>query len=179
MLTHTSKIVICGDYAVGKTTFVKLFLGGEISGTYKPTIGVDIGRKVFDVDSRKIVFQIWDLSGQQSFQSIRHQFYSRSNGAILIFDVSRRETYQNIPRWTNELLEHTGKIPIVLVANKIDLRDQMSEFVTAEEGILLSKIITNQTGLATPIVETSTIEQQNTLEPFILLGKHILDHSIR
>ncbi|MFX1539118.1 MAG: Rab family GTPase, partial [Promethearchaeota archaeon] len=111
MLASTSKIVMCGDYGVGKTTFVKLFLGGEIVGGYKPTIGVDIGRKNFTINHMSITFQIWDLSGQESFHSIRKQFYSRTNGAILIFDVSRRETYQNIPRWIDELLEQTGKIP--------------------------------------------------------------------
>jgi small GTP-binding protein len=177
MQTNTSKIVMCGDYGVGKTTFVKLFLGGEIVGGYKPTIGVDIGRKIFHIDDIQINFQIWDLSGQETFHSIRKQFYSRTNGAILIFDVSRRETYQNITRWTNELLEQTRKIPIVLVANKIDLRDEITDVVTTEEGENLSRAISNQTGIRTPFVEASAIRQQKNLEPFILLGKTILEHS--
>lgn len=175
MATITSKIVMCGDFAVGKTTFVKLFLGGEILEGYKPTIGVDIGRKNLDIDQRRIILQIWDLSGQQSFQSIRRQFYSRTDGAILVFDVSRRKTYQNIHKWAEEILEQTGKIPIVLVGNKIDLRDQISESVTIDEGQLLSEVISNQTGVTIPFVEASAIEQQNNLEPFILLGKAILE----
>jgi Ras-related protein Rab-6A len=177
MLANTSKIVLCGDYGVGKTTFVKLFLGGEIAGGYKPTIGVDIGRKIFYIDETKITFQIWDLSGQESFHSIRKQFYSRTNGAIIIFDVSRRETFQNITRWTKELLEQTGKVPIVLVGNKIDLRDELTEFVTTEEGEHLSKVITNQTGIKTPFVEASAIRQQKNLEPFILLGKTLIEYN--
>ena len=174
MLARTSKIVLCGDYGVGKTTLVKLFLGGEIVGGYKPTIGVDIGRKILDIDHMKITFQIWDLSGQKSFHSIRKQFYSKTNGAILIFDVSRRETYQNITRWTDELLEQTGKIPIVLVANKIDLRNELTEAVATEEGELLSRGISKQTGIETPFVEVSAIKLQNHLEPFTLLGKSII-----
>ena len=177
MLTNTSKIVVCGDYGVGKTTFVKLFLGGEIVGGYKPTIGVDIGRKIFQVDDVQITFQIWDLSGQESFHSIRKQFYSRTNGAILIFDVSRRETFKNITRWTNELLEQTGMIPIVLVANKIDLRDNLTEVVTTEEGEHLARLISDQTGITTPFVEASAVRHQKNLEPFILLGKTILEQS--
>ncbi|MHA2247770.1 MAG: GTP-binding protein [Candidatus Hodarchaeales archaeon] len=175
MVTITSKIVMCGDYAVGKTTFVKLFLGGEILEGYKPTIGVDIGRKVFDIDQSRIIFQIWDLSGQQSFQAIRRQFYNRTNGAILIFDVSRRETYQSILQWVTELLDQTGKIPIVLVGNKIDLRDQLRESVTTDEGKSLSEAITNQTEVKTPFVEASAAKGHNNLEPFILLGKTILE----
>lgn len=174
METITTKVVMCGDFAVGKTTFVKLFLGGEILEKYKPTIGVDIGRKVFEIEKRKIIFQIWDLSGQQSFKAIRRQFYSRADGAILIFDVSRRESYQNILPWTEEMLEQTGKIPIVLVANKIDLRNQLSDFVTLNEGKTLSELISNQTELVTPFVEASAIQQRNNLEPFIMLGKAIL-----
>ena len=175
MLANTSKIVLCGDYGVGKTTLVKLFLGGEIGGGYKPTIGVDIGRKIINIDQTRITFQIWDLSGQELFHSIRKQFYSRTNGAILVFDISRRETYQNITRWTDELLEQTGKIPIVLVGNKIDLRNEFTEAVTTEEGELLSKVISRQTGIATPFVEASAIHKQKHLEPFILLGKSILE----
>lgn len=174
MVIITSKIIICGDFAVGKTTFVKSFLGGEILKGYKPTIGVDIGKKVFDIEENKIIFQIWDLSGQQSFQSIRHQFYSRSDGAILIFDISRRESYQNILLWTEEMLKQTGLIPIVLVANKIDLRNQTNDPITNVEGKKLSKTISQQTAIETPFVEASALQQYNNLKPFISLGKMIL-----
>ncbi|UCE14927.1 MAG: GTP-binding protein [Candidatus Heimdallarchaeota archaeon] len=174
MVTITSKIVICGDFAVGKTTFVKSFLGGEVLEGYKPTIGVDIGKKVFDIEENKLIFQIWDLSGQQSFQAIRYQFYSRTDGAVLIFDISRRKSYQNILSWTEEMLEQTGLIPVVLVGNKIDLRDQTTDHVTTAEGEELSKLITQQTKIQTPFVEASAIQRYNNLTPFISLGKMIL-----
>jgi len=166
---------MCGDYSVGKTTFVKQFLGGDmLDQSYKPTVGVDIGRKVFDINSDKLTFQIWDLSGQETFSPIRKQFYGNSTGGILIFDVSRRETFQNILNWTDEMLEQTGKIPIVLVANKIDLRDQDEGTVTTSEGDSLSQVISRQTGIKTPFVEASALYQKNNLEPFYQLGKKIL-----
>jgi small GTP-binding protein len=168
---------MCGDFAVGKTTFVKSFLGGEVMKGYKPTIGVDIGRAVRNIETHKIIFQIWDLSGQQSFSSIRKQFYSRSNGGVMVYDVSRRETYNNMLQWTEEMLEQTGKIPVVLVANKIDLREQSNDPVTSQEGEILSEAITRQTGINTPFVEASALNLINNQEPFIVLGKSIISRS--
>jgi GTPase SAR1 family protein len=155
MANITCKVVMCGDYAVGKTTFVKSFLGGDVMNGYKPTIGVDIGR-------------------QESFSTIRKQFYSRSNGGIMVYDVSRRETYQNILQWNEEMLEQTGKIQVVLVANKIDLRNQSTDPVTIREGELLSEAITRQTGFKTPFVEASALNLLNNQEPFIVLGRTII-----
>ncbi len=174
MASITCKVVMCGDYSVGKTTFVKQFLGGDVLEGYKPTVGVDIGRKAFDIDTDKLTFQIWDLSGQETFSPIRKQFYGNSNGGILIYDISRRETYENILQWTDEMLEQTGKIPIVLVANKIDLRDQFEDTVTANDGNSLSEVISRQTGIETPFVEASALYQQNNLEPFYQLARTIL-----
>jgi len=174
MANITCKVVMCGDYAVGKTTFVKSFLGGDVMNGYKPTIGVDIGRAVRDIDNHKLIFQIWDLSGQESFSTIRKQFYSRSNGGIMVYDVSRRETYQNILQWNEEMLEQTGKIQVVLVANKIDLRNQSTDPVTIREGELLSEAITRQTGFKTPFVEASALNLLNNQEPFIVLGRTII-----
>jgi small GTP-binding protein len=165
---------MCGDYSVGKTTFVKQFLGGDVLNGYKATVGVDIGRKAFNINSDEITFQIWDLSGQQTFSPIRKQFYSNTNGGILIYDISRRETYDNILNWTDEMLEQTGKIPIVLVANKIDLKDQIEDTVTASEGKSLSEIISRQTAIETPFIEASALYQKNNLEPFYHLARTIL-----
>ncbi len=121
------KIVICGDYAVGKTTFVYSFLDEDKSllKGYKPTIGVDIGRKSFVIEPLpyNIIFQLWDLSGQQSFKTVRKQFYNRSDGAILVFDVGRRESFDNLNTWLSEMIEQTGRIPIVLVMEDNNVHD--------------------------------------------------------
>jgi small GTP-binding protein len=165
---------MCGDYAVGKTTFVQIFLGGGAENGYKATIGVDIGRKAINIDIHKIIFQIWDLSGQQSFKMIRSQFYSRTDGAILVYDVSRRETYQNIIKWKNELVQQTKIIPTVLIANKIDLREAVDDCVNTREGETLANTISEETGLVIPYFEASAILKINTYEPFRELGKTIL-----
>ncbi len=173
------KIVICGDYAVGKTTFVLSFLDGDknLLDGYKPTIGVDIGRKSFVIEQNdvqyNVVFQLWDLSGQQSFKTVRKQFYNRSDGGILIFDVTHRESFDNRKTWLSEITEQTGKIPITLVANKIDLNNRS---VSSNEAKSFATEITEQTGLETPYIEASAINRHNNLDPFIALGKVLLDN---
>lgn len=165
---------MCGDYAVGKTTFVQVFLGGKAENGYRATIGVDIGKRVFEIGVHKIVFQIWDLSGQQSFKMIRRQFYRRTDGALLIYDVSRRETYQNIIQWKKELFQQTDVIPIVLIANKIDLRETSEDFISIKEGKTLANTISEEIGQEIPYFEASSIQQKNISEPFRTLGKTIL-----
>ena len=171
------KVVICGDYAVGKTTFVYSFLDEDknLLEGYKPTIGVDIGRKSFVIEPLpyNIVFQLWDLSGQQSFKTVRKQFYNRSDGAILVFDVGKRESFTNLNTWLTEMIEQTGNIPIILVANKIDLEHRE---VSNQEGKAFAIEIKNVTGLETPYIEASAINRHNNLDPFIALGKILINN---
>ncbi len=171
------KIVICGDYAVGKTTFVLSFIDGDknLLKGYKPTIGVDIGRKSFVIEPLpyNVVFQLWDLSGQQSFKTVRKQFYNRSYGGILVFDVTRRESFDNLKTWLSEITEQTGKIPIILVGNKIDLDNRN---VSSQEAKSFATEITKTTGLETPYIEASAINRHNNLDPFITLGKILLNN---
>ena len=166
---------MCGDYAVGKTTFVQLFLGGTVISGYKATVGVDIGKKNLEIEGHSIILQLWDLSGQQSFGAIRKQFYSRADGTVLVYDISRRESFENIPTWVDEVFDVTGPIPCVLVANKIDLRSTSENPVTEAEGRELSQSLLERTGNPVPFIEASAINQENNLKPFQLLGKNVVD----
>jgi small GTP-binding protein len=172
----TLKVVICGDFAVGKTSLVRSFLdnqNGFLEG-YKPTIGVDIGRKVFTINSQRIFFQIWDLSGQPTFKSIRPQFYKRSDGGILVFDVTRKDSFNHLSNWLEELLEQTGQIPIILVGNKIDLKEEANEIITSDQAHTFADHISTLTGMNTPYIEASAITHYNNLEPFDLLRSLLL-----
>ena len=172
----TLKVVICGDFAVGKTSLVRSFLDskdGFLEG-YKPTMGVDIGRKIFTIDSQRVIFQIWDLSGQPTFKSIRPQFYKRSDGGILVFDVTRKDSFDHLINWLEELLEQTRQIPIVLVGNKIDLKEEMNEYITFDQAQAFANHISTLTGRVTPYIEASALKQHNNLEPFDLLRSFLL-----
>ena len=170
------KVVVCGDFAVGKTSLVRSFLSDEMNALegYKPTIGVDIGRKALEIGSKKIILRIWDLSGQKTFKQARNQFYKRSDGCILVFDVTRRNSFEHLTSWLEEMWEQTGKIPVILVGNKIDLKTDDVEIISPKEIEALALQISKLTGKKTPYVEISATRQINNHEPFILLGQQLI-----
>ena len=173
----TYKIVICGDFAVGKTTFVRTFLDEDkaLLEGYKPTIGVDIGRKIFTLNSKELIFQIWDLSGQKSFETIRPQFYNRTDGVILVFDITRRESFSNLSSWLEEIWDQTGKIPIVLVGNKLDLVNTAEEVIPQHEAEEFALYISSLTEITTPYIQASAIKRESNFDPFITLGNLLLE----
>ncbi|MFX0116865.1 MAG: GTP-binding protein [Candidatus Hodarchaeota archaeon] len=170
------KLVLLGDDQVGKTTLVKAFMGGEITIAYKATIGIDIGRKVIPLGGRNVVFQLWDLSGQESFKKIRRSFYSGTSGAVAVYDISRQRTYESIPDWIHELTEMAGRVPVVLVGNKVDLREAGTGVITFEDGKNLAGRVSELTLFETPFTEACAIRRENSDEPFYRLGTLIKDN---
>lgn len=124
-MTFLMKVVLCGDKGVGKTTIQKKYFGREFQSKYMMTIGADFSLKEHIVDGRTIKFQIWSLKSQSRFGSVRSVYYLGCLGAILIFDVTKRETFENLDNWIKEIWNHNGKgaIPLVIIGNKIDLRN--------------------------------------------------------
>lgn len=104
----------------------------KLQKDYLSTIGVDVTKIKIKVSNKKedlVTLSVWDLAGQNQFQSIRKQFYLGANLALLIFDVTNKESFQNISNWINELESLiTSRIPLVLVGNKIDLPDREVSF---------------------------------------------------
>ena len=134
-MASAKKILLLGDGAVGKTSLVHRFVEGQFKERYKATIGVDI----FSKNVEGIDLQIWDLSGQESFVAVREKFYSKSDGALLVFDLTNQESFKNLPRWLDESRNALNKdIPMVVLANKLDLTelisindDQIKEFASS------------------------------------------------
>ncbi len=138
------KIVLAGDQAVGKTSLRKRYLGESFEGKYMLTIGTEFSLKKLFLDGDEFSLQIWDLAGQQQFRHVRTLYYQGARGAIIVYDVTKRETFENIPRWISELITHNNNqlVPILIVANKIDLREiDQSPVITTEEGIAFAKTL--------------------------------------
>ena len=121
-------------------------------------------------------FQIWDLGGQQIFQQVRARFYKGSMGALLIFDITRKETFLNCSKWLDELYRFNGKgvVPVVVLANKADLRTRKSTRMKDVEGYVhqLNKK-TSQSNVKNYILETSAKTGLNIDLAFEYLGKAI------
>jgi len=120
----TFKCVLLGDGGTGKTTFVKRHTTGEFEKKYVATLGVEVRPLVFNTNRGPIRFNVWDTAGQEKFGGLRDGYYIQGQCAIIMFDVTSRVTYKNVPNWHRDLTRVCENIPIVLVGNKVDIKDR-------------------------------------------------------
>lgn len=120
----TFKCVLVGDGGTGKTTFVKRHMTGEFEKKYVATLGVEVHPLVFHTNRGAIRFNVWDTAGQEKFGGLRDGYYIQGQCAIVMFDVTSRVTYKNVPNWHRDLVRVCENIPIVLCGNKVDIKDR-------------------------------------------------------
>lgn len=115
-------MVVIGDTGVGKSCLLLQFVDRRFSAVHDLTIGVDFGSRIVDVGGERVKLQIWDTAGQESFRSIARSYYRDAAGALLVYDVTRRETFQHLERWLSEAKQFASQqICVTLVGNKSDL----------------------------------------------------------
>lgn len=117
----TLKIIVVGDPAVGKTSLIRRHATGQFEESYAPTIGTDFALKVIHLEDMEITFTIWDIGGHESFMTIRNVYYEGADGAVIIYDATRQETFKNVKKWYDDFTKVVGIIPTVIIGNKIDL----------------------------------------------------------
>lgn len=120
----TFKCVLVGDGGTGKTTFVRRHLTGEFEKKYEATLGVEIHPLIFHTNRGSIRFNVWDTAGQEKFGGLRDGYYVQGQCAIIMFDVTSRVTYKNVPGWHKDLVRVCETIPIVLCGNKVDVKER-------------------------------------------------------
>lgn len=120
----TFKCVLVGDGGTGKTTFVKRHMTGEFEKKYVATLGVEVHPLIFHTNRGAIRFNVWDTAGQEKFGGLRDGYYIQGQCAIIMFDVTSRVTYKNVPNWHRDLVRVCENIPIVLCGNKVDIKDR-------------------------------------------------------
>ena len=112
-----------GDSGVGKSNLLSRFTRNEFNLDSKSTIGVEFATRSIQVDAKTIKAQIWDTAGQERYRAITSAYYRGAVGALLVYDISKHQTYENVQRWLKELRDHAdANIVIMLVGNKSDLR---------------------------------------------------------
>ncbi|KAF9577599.1 hypothetical protein BGW38_007096 [Lunasporangiospora selenospora] len=118
------KIVLIGESAVGKTNIFSRFTQNDFNLESKTTIGIEFSTaKTMTIEDKSVNAQIWDTAGQERFRAISVAYYRGAVGALLVYDIAKLETFQNLERWLRELREHTSpSIVIMLVGNKSDLK---------------------------------------------------------
>ncbi|MHA1734256.1 MAG: GTP-binding protein [Promethearchaeota archaeon] len=162
---YAYKIILGGDGGVGKTTLVTTFVQGKMEKDYKATIGASIMKqecKIRGTDTT-IRMVIWDLAGQAQFKRVRSMYFQNAEAGLIIFDVTRRETFESVKRWHQEAVQF-GKqgISLMMIGNKIDLED--SRQVTFEE----AKALADELGLS--YIETSAFDSDLVQEAFEMLA---------
>lgn len=167
------KIVLVGDSGVGKSNLLSRFTQNVFCDDEKSTVGVEFATRIIQMDDGKYIkAQIWDTAGQERYRAITNAYYRNAMGAMMIYDCTKKISFQNVVRWLRELRDHaSGDIVIHLIGNKIDLvadnekarevtRDEATEF--AQEKNL-------------PLIETSAKANTNVEEAFVRLVKQIYD----
>ncbi|KAK4448993.1 P-loop containing nucleoside triphosphate hydrolase protein [Podospora aff. communis PSN243] len=121
----TFKLVMIGNGGSGKTTFLRRHSTGDLEKRYIATVGAEVHPLVFTTNNGKVRFDVWDTVCQcQKMGGLRDGFYANAQGAIMMFNITSRITYKNLPRWHSELTRVCEDIPIVLCGNKADLNNR-------------------------------------------------------
>ncbi|XP_063934280.1 ras-related protein Rab-11B-like [Zophobas morio] len=154
------KIVMIGDSGVGKSNLLSRFTKNEFNLESKSTIGVEFATRTIEVEGKVIKAQIWDTAGQERYRAITSAYYRGAVGALLVYDIAKRETFENIRKWLKELKSHAEEnIVVTIVGNKSDLRhlravttDEAHEFAEKE---------------SLSFIETSALDSSNVETAFI------------
>ncbi len=164
------KIILGGEGAVGKTSLLHRFIHNEFSTSYKMTMGVDLKTKEVKYEDHSVNLTIWDIGGQERFKFMRRSYYSGASGALLIFDLTRDYTYQQlVGKWFPEMLKFIKvKIPFLLIGNKRDLIKDTGRII---EPVEINKFVQDNNSI---YMETSARTGENVEVSFIELTKKMI-----
>uniref|UniRef100_A0A7N1A262 Ras-related protein RABA3 n=1 Tax=Kalanchoe fedtschenkoi TaxID=63787 RepID=A0A7N1A262_KALFE len=133
-IDYVFKVVVIGDSAVGKTQILSRFAKNEFCLDSKSTIGVEFQTRTIIIAGKVIKAQIWDTAGQERYRAVTSAYYRGAHGAMVVYDITKRQTFDHVARWVEELKIHAdASIVITLVGNKADLAE--SRAVPTEDAV--------------------------------------------
>jgi len=166
------KLLIIGDSAVGKTCLLLRFSDSTFSEGYISTIGVDFKVKTIRVNGKEVKLKIWDSAGQERFRSITSSYYREAHGILLVYDITDTPSYNNIPKWLDEVHRYVPqekKVVKMLVGTKSDLT--LKRTVTEE----VPKAFARSQLPPMPFIETSAKANLNVEECFQTIADAIMN----
>ena len=153
------KLIILGDSGVGKTNIIQRYISDTFNAETRATVGVEFFVKNYRVNNDIIKLEIWDTAGQERYKSITSAYYKGSRGALIVYDITRTITFEDIEKWKNEINEKVkGSLKLMLIGNKCDLKDERK--VSIEEALEKAKL------LNIPLMETSALDSTNIQKAF-------------
>ncbi|KAI0985269.1 hypothetical protein GJ496_000152 [Pomphorhynchus laevis] len=162
------KLVLIGDSGVGKSNLLSRFTRNEFNLESKSTIGVEFATRIVEINTKNVKAQIWDTAGQERYRAITSAYYRGAVGALLVYNVTSRQSFESVPRWLSELKDNAeSHIVIMLVGNKIDL-DYLRVVETAE-----GRKFADENGLY--FIETSALDSTNVESAFYQILRDIYE----
>lgn len=165
---YVMKVVMCGDWAVGKTSLVRRFVENRFDHDYKPSIGVNIAVKIVDVGGKKVKLDIFDTGGQERFRPLRQRYYKGASAAVFVYDMTRAESAVSVQdRWVADVESVVPEgFERMVIANKADLGSErtVSEYAGQQLAQRIGAIYT----------ETSALDGRNVEQAFIELAARLI-----
>lgn len=169
------KIVLIGDSGVGKSNILSRFTRNEFSLESKSTIGVEFATRSLEIEEKIVKAQIWDTAGQERYRAITSAYYRGAVGALLVYDITKKESFSDVEKWLQELRDHAdSKIVIMLTGNKCDLQHLRSVatrdaeiYATKEDLLFLETSALDSVNIDVVFQKVLTVihERAQTLEP--------------
>ncbi|MCK4284688.1 MAG: GTP-binding protein [Candidatus Lokiarchaeota archaeon] len=165
---YAYKLILGGEGGVGKTSMVHRFVENSFLTDYKSTIGTSIMKKECEFEglNSKVRFVMWDLAGQAQFKRVRQSYISNAEAGILVYDVTRKDTFNSVESWQKEIQSVSPTISLILIGNKIDLTED--RVVSTEEGEEIAK------KLNLSYIETSAKTGENINYAFKMLALQLI-----
>ena len=161
------KLILIGDSYVGKSNILLKYLKNQFNENSKTTIGVEFGTKNIIINNKRIKIQIWDTAGQERYRSIISAYYKGAKGALIVYDITRKNTFDNIDKWITDLkLNGDKNICIIILGNKSDLIDKRE--INKNDGIKKAEMY------KTAFLETSALNGDNISKAFDELIEQIV-----
>ena len=161
-----AKVILIGDSSVGKTNIMSKYLKNQFNENSKATVGVEFGSKLFKLNGHNINAQIWDTAGQEKYKAITGAYYKGSKGAFVVYDITRKETFESVDKWINDLKSSGDpKLIIIIIGNKCDLEEKRE--ILKEQGEEKAK------SFGCAFLETSALSGDNIDKGFEMMISEI------
>ena len=165
------KLLLIGNSSVGKSSLLFRFVENVWDDNFVPTIGVDFKLKTLEINGKKVKLQIWDTAGQERFKNITSSYYRGGNGVLVVYDITDRESFENLTSWLIEIEKNANKnVYKLLIGNKCDLEEKRK--ISVQEG----KEFAESNGMK--FIETSAKDNTKVQEAFELLTTEIIKSNL-